>query len=91
VIIHVRWATDTTGLVEAWHRPAGTGPWTKTVTISGYPTLQWTSSRGPTAITDSRTNDKIGAYRGHSTTPLTIWHDGFARTTSFATAAASLP
>jgi chitodextrinase len=91
VIVHVRWATDTTGLVEAWHRPAGTGPWTKTVTISGYPTLQWTSSRGPTAITDSRTNDKIGAYRGHSTTPLTIWHDGFARTTSFATAAASLP
>jgi hypothetical protein len=91
LIVHVRWATDTTGLVEAWHRLAGTRPWSKTVTISGQPTLQWTASRGPTSIGTSRTNDKIGAYRGHSTTPLTIWHDGFARTTSFATAAASLP
>jgi hypothetical protein len=37
------------------------------------------------------TSDKIGAYRGRADFPLTVWQDGFVRTTSFAAAAAALP
>jgi len=55
------------------------------------------SPRPPTGASRShsfangRTFDSIGAYRGHADFPLTVWHDGFVRTTSFAAAAASLP
>jgi hypothetical protein len=42
------------------------------------------------AIAGSITSDKIGAYRRHAIFPLTIWHDGFIRTNSFASAASGL-
>jgi hypothetical protein len=91
LIVHVRWATGSGGTIEAWHRLKGADSWNKTVTLRGYPTVQWTDEEGPIAIAGSQTSDKIGAYRGHSTLPLTIWHDGFVRTTSFAATAAALP
>jgi chitodextrinase len=91
LIIHVRWATDSSGVLEAWHRVKGSGSWRKTVLLSGYPTVQWTANRGPQAIANLTTSDKIGAYRGKATFPLSVWHDGFVRTTSFAAAAAPLP
>jgi len=90
LIVHVRWSTDSTGVVEVWHRLKGGGSWNKTVSVRGYPTVQWTD-KGPQAIARSVTSDKIGAYRGVADFPLTVWHDGFVRTTSFASAAAALP
>ena len=91
LIVHVRWATDSSGTIEVWHRLQGGGSWVKTVSLRGYPTVQWTAEEGPEAIAGSVTSDKIGAYRGRADFPLTVWQDGFVRTTSFAAAAAALP
>jgi Polysaccharide lyase len=90
LIVHVHWATDSKGVLEVWHRLKG-GDWKKTVTLRGYPTVQWTADRGRRAVARSVTSDKIGAYRGGANFPLTIWHDGFVRSRSFAATAAALP
>jgi polysaccharide lyase-like protein len=90
LIVHVRWRTDSSGIIEVWHRQQGESGWNKTVSLRGYPTLQWTADMGPNAITDMTTSDKIGAYRGSATFPLTVWQDGFVRTSSFAAAASAL-
>jgi Polysaccharide lyase len=90
LVVHVRWATDKSGVVEVWHRLKGGGAWTKTVSLSGYPTVQWTA-KGPKAIAGSTTSDKIGAYRPAADYPISLWHDGFVRTTSFASAKSALP
>jgi polysaccharide lyase-like protein len=91
LIVHVRWATDSSGLVEAWHRLKGGSAWNKTLSVTGYPTVQWTADTGPEAIASIGTNDKIGAYRGQADFPLSVWHDGFVRTTSFASASSAMP
>jgi hypothetical protein len=90
LVVHVRWKTDSSGIIEVWHRQQGDSSWNQTVSLRGYPTLQWTADMGPNAITDMTTSDKIGAYRGSATFPLTVWQDGFVRTSSFAAAAAAL-
>jgi hypothetical protein len=81
LIVHVRCATDSAGLVEVWHRLMGSSNRDKTVSLTGYPTLQWTADAGPEGIASSGTVYKIGAYRGQADFPLTVWHDGFVRTT----------
>jgi len=91
LVVHFRWATDSSGLIEVWHRMKGGGSWNKTVSVRGYPTVQWTSEEGPQAIATGHTADKIGAYRARADFPLTVWHDGFVRTSSFASAASALP
>jgi hypothetical protein len=91
LIVHVRWTTDSSGIIEVWHRLKGDSTWNKTVSLTGYPTVQWTDAEGPEGIADATTADMAGAYRGHADYPLTIWSDGFVRTTSFASAAAALP
>jgi len=91
LIVHVRWTTDSSGIIEVWHRLQGGGNWVRTVALRGYPTVQWTAEEGPEGIAGSVTSDKIGAYRGRADFPLTVWQDGFVRTTSFASAAAALP
>jgi Polysaccharide lyase len=91
LIVHVHWATDSKGVLEVWHRLRGRRAWKKTVTLRGYPTVQWTADRGRRAVARSVTSDKIGAYRGSADFPLTIWLDGFVRSRSFAATAAVLP
>lgn len=91
LIIHVHWATDTSGRVDVWHRILGAAKWSKTVTLTGYPTLQWTDSVPISSLPAyDQSADKIGAYRADANTQLTIWNDGFCVTTSFASAAACL-
>jgi hypothetical protein len=89
LIVRVRWATDSSGVIEVWHRLQGEESWNKTVSLDGYPTVQWTEKERPVKI-DGNSSDKIGAYRGGADLPLTVWHDGFVRTTTFAAAAAAL-
>jgi hypothetical protein len=91
-VIHVRWAFDKTGVVEVWHRLRLHKIWYKTATLRGLPTLQW-NTRGPAEIAadPGQTLDKIGVYRGYAAFPITIWEDGFVRTSSFAATAARLP
>jgi hypothetical protein len=89
IVVHVRWAADNSGVIEAWHRTKGSS-WNKTVTISGYPTVQWSAARPLSGWQQGQwtTNDKLGAYRAASSSPLTMNNDGFCVATSY-TAAAS--
>jgi hypothetical protein len=87
-IVHVHHAADASGLVQGWWRPRGTSAWTQTVKLSGYPTVQWTPGH-PLDANDG-TVDKIGAYRGASNFPISIWQDGFCVATSFSAAASCL-
>jgi hypothetical protein len=75
LVVHVRWAKDGTGVLEGWYRYRGDSAWIKTVDQRGYPTVQWSST--DSASTDAVTCDKLGAYRGRATFPLTIWNDNF--------------
>jgi hypothetical protein len=86
-VVHVHWAGDSSGLVQGWWRPLG-GTWKQTVNFGGYPTVQWSSAQ-PVGTT-FRTVDKIGAYRGASTFPISVWQDGFCVATSFSAAAGCL-
>jgi len=87
LVIHAHWAADSTGRVEIWHRLKGQTGWTKTVDFGGYPTLESSCS----GSVPTKTLDVLQAYRGPSYAPLTVYLDGFTRTTSFAAAAAELP
>jgi hypothetical protein len=87
LVIHAHWATSKTGLVEVWHRLKGQTSWAKTVSLGGVPTLQ-TNPNGSYPLYDI---DVIQAYRAASTAPVTVWLDGFSRTTSFNAAAANMP
>lgn len=88
LIVHVHWASDSSGLVETWGRVKGGTTWTKTTTLAGFPTVQWSPGTSPS--TTQATADKEGAYRGPSTVPLSIWHDGFCVATTFSAAASCL-
>jgi Polysaccharide lyase len=90
LVIHIHHATDLTGVVEVWHRLKGQTAWTQTVSWSGYPTVQWTAD-GFSTLKFNDVVDKIGAYRGDATFPLTVWEDGFVRGSTFAAVAARLP
>ena len=81
IVVHVRWTKDGTGVVEGWYRYRGDATWNKTVDQRGYPTVQWSSSQP--APTDQVTSDKVGAYRGAATFPLSIWNDNFRVGSSF--------
>jgi Polysaccharide lyase len=91
LIVHVRWATNSSGVLEVWHRLKGGQRWNKTVSFRGRPTVQWTANKGRQRVVGSVTADKIGAYRGRADFPLTVWHDGFVRGRSFAATASALP
>ncbi len=84
LLIHVKWTNGNDGVVEGFHRLRGETNWIRTVSYSGYPTLQRTSTFTPTAA--ERTVDKIGAYRGAASFPLTVWQDSFCQATSMAAA-----
>jgi hypothetical protein len=87
LIVHSHWATDNTGAIEVWYRQKGQPSWTRTVNLSGYPTVQ-TLQDGSYPTT---TVDKIGAYRDVATAPTSVWLDSFTTATSFAAAASNLP
>jgi hypothetical protein len=83
-LIHVKWTNGNDGVAQGFHRLRGEATWTQTANITGYPTLQRTSTFTPTAA--DRTVDKIGACRGAANFPLSIRQDSFSQTTSRATA-----
>jgi hypothetical protein len=86
LIVHSHWATDSSGLTEVWWKTKGSSTWAKTAALGGGPTVEWAPNTAP--VTPNL--DKIGAYRGASPVPLSIWLDGFCRATSFAAAAGCL-
>ena len=90
LVVHVRHTINASGEFEVWHRLKGQARWRQTVSLHGYPTVQWTQDR-LSILSFNTTVDKIGAYRGNADFPLSVWLDGFVRTISFAAAAAALP
>jgi polysaccharide lyase-like protein len=89
-VVHARWETDWTGVLEVWHRVAGEGPLQKVISLRNIPTLRWNPQTGPDAIGAL----KLGLYRkSFCETPVTIgctsklgvqgtnilYHDGFTR------------
>jgi hypothetical protein len=89
MIIHVHWATGSSGLVETFWRRKGESTWNPQMRMSGFPTLQWPAATGPYPSTHD-TSDKIGAYRGAASFPISVWSDGFCTATTFAAAASCL-
>ncbi|MEP6872489.1 MAG: heparin lyase I family protein [Anaerolineaceae bacterium] len=86
IVVHVHWATDSTGKVDSWWRRKGEAVWNPEAYITGVPTLQWiNNSPYPSSQTSY---DKIGAYRGAAIFPLSVRNDGFCRATTFVAAAA---
>jgi Polysaccharide lyase len=88
IVMHVRWASDSTGQIQVWHRVMGDSDWTQTVNLSGYPTVQWDASQG---CCYADVVDKVGAYRGPSTVPVSVWESNVLIGTSFGAVAGSLP
>jgi hypothetical protein len=88
LIVHVRWSSGMDGAIDVWHRTRGQRRWDKTVRFRARPTVQW-SAANP-ASTSMRTWDKIGAYRGQSSFPISFWNDGFCRASTFRAAKSCL-
>jgi hypothetical protein len=80
LIVHVRWSAGNDGAVDVWHRLAGKRRWRQTVRFVGKPTVQWSASKP--AANEMRTWDKLGGYRGTSSSPASVWHDAFCRATT---------
>ncbi len=73
--------------------PRGSSTWTQTVNVSGYPTVEWKKDESPPTTSREvvgETVDKLGAYRGQSSFPISIWQDGYCGATSFSAAASCL-
>jgi hypothetical protein len=80
VLVHVRWTKTNSGLLQVFHRKRRESAWQLKVNFSGKPTVQWTTTLP--ADPANWTADKIGAYRGQSTVPLSVWHDAFCVATT---------
>jgi Polysaccharide lyase len=106
IILHVHWAADTSGYVEGWWRKKGSGTWTKTVSLSGFPTVQWGTDDcvptgscpgqniawSPSNLNGVTTDDHFGLYRaGGSGAAVTYYLDDLDIGTSFASVTAALP
>lgn len=88
IVMRVHWAADRSGEIQVWHRVAGTAHWTPTVSLRGYPTIQWDIAKGCCYRT---VYDKIGAYRGAGAGPVSVWLADYRIGTSFAAVAAMMP
>lgn len=95
LVVHVRWATDSSGAVDVWYRTQRARHWNHTYHVSGVPTMQWAPCclRSDGTDTDGSTkftSDKIGIYRRPNGTSLSLWNGGFAVASNFAAAVGAL-
>ena len=94
LVVHVRWTLGTDGVLEVWHRVRG-GTWSKTVSMSGVPTLQTGTTFNGTVLTASNLAtwqdvDKFGLYRGPSSFAIPVWFDDWCRATTFSASVSCL-
>jgi hypothetical protein len=87
-IMHVHWAADSTGQIQTWFRQKGQSAWTQSVDLAGYPTVLWDRTAGCCA---TGAVDKVGAYRGPSSVPVSVWFDDVSEGSGFASVAGSMP
>jgi Polysaccharide lyase/Putative Ig domain len=85
LVIQIKWATDSSGSLRAWHQMQGEVNWTETIDFEHIPTMQWgygitgayMSSVGKDAQGEPReVSDKVGAYRYDGSTPFKVFNDG---------------
>jgi hypothetical protein len=88
VLMHVHWASDSTGSVQTWYRVKGASVWTPSASVSGIPTVQWDVRTGCCA---GSWIDLSEAYTGALSAPLSIWLDNQVSGSSFAAVAATMP
>jgi hypothetical protein len=86
-ILHIHWATDSSGTIQAWYRQKGASSWTPTASWSGIPTEQWAAGKA----VPSRYVDIIGSYTSKLSAPLAIWLDNQVTASSFSSLAATMP
>lgn len=84
LILHVKVATDSTGVFEVWWRRRGETTWTQTVNLTGFPSLHWSSTGTPNPPMTCR--DFCDAYRQPSSAISTFYQDNFCRASTFAMA-----
>jgi polysaccharide lyase-like protein len=95
LVVHVHWATDSSGMVDVWHKIQGARRWDHTYHVSGVPTMQWAPcclrADGKDADgTTGFTSDKIGVYRLPNGKAVSLWNGGFAVASSFDAAVGAL-
>jgi Polysaccharide lyase len=88
IIVHVRWASDTTGQIETWYRVKGSVVWLLGSDVIGYPTVQWSNATGCCAATYV---DELEAYTAALAAPLSVWLDNDVTAGTFLAAAATMP
>lgn len=104
VILHIHWATNSTGQVDSWYRRKGQSTWTQTVKQAGFPTLEWGCQ--PDNATHTCTNwtakdqngittvDHFGFYRycNREACPAdTYYVDNYQQQASFSAVAKTMP
>lgn len=91
LIIHIKWAQDSTGQIEIWHQRKGVDAgWTKTCDFTGYPTVQMLSNGTVWPSTTLDTGMQMYCGAGNNVTN-TLWFDNFTRSNTLADAQAQFP
>lgn len=87
IAMRVHWAADSTGSIHTWFRQKGQTTWTRGASVSGYPTVQWAYGQTPATLA----YDKVGAYRGYSAVPVSVWFDHFSTGNTLSAIITSMP
>lgn len=89
IIMHVHWASDSSGQIQTWYRVKGSPTWTQSTNITGYPTVQWNSSTG--CCTSSYVDLNAAAYTAALSAPLTLWLDNSITGPTYNSIATTMP
>jgi hypothetical protein len=96
-VLAVKWATDNTGAVVVYSRPAG-GSWSQVFSKTGVPTYLYGVTQNGTFAQDGSNwgtiIDKMGLYFGYydgSTSAQSVYESGFTISSDLATAESTLP
>lgn len=88
IMLHVHWASDSTGSVQSWYRTKGQSTWMSGNSFSGIPTVQWDNSIG---CCGTSYRDLTEAYTAALSAPVSVWLDNVVSATSFAAVASTMP
>jgi hypothetical protein len=88
IMMHVHWASNSTGQIQTWYKTKGAGAWTQSTNITGIPTVQWDVTKGSVY-----TNyvDETEAYTSARTSTTSIWLGNDVVGPTFNAVAASMP
>lgn len=88
ILMHVRWASDSTGQIQTWYKVKGAPTWTQSANVTGVPTVQWDVSKG---CCYTNYADLTEAYTAALTAPLSVWMDDDVSGPTFSSVALTMP